>query len=664
MRRRIRSAAFPVHRHALPQLVVDGLLVALAYFLAFWLRFEGTFPQRYGHLLSDTIGWVVAVTLITLTAFGQYQRLWRFIGQRDYEAVLKGVVVATAVVIGIIALLHPLQWPTTVKVPGIKHVHPQFFRTGSDTPVALPASIIATFFLLTLALLIGARFAVQLIVEGRIRTIRTGKGAREVLIIGGGEGGRLVVRELMRNPGLALTPVGFLDDDPRKRGIKDEHGLKVLGNTDSDLARVLDDVEPDEVVIAIPSAPGELRGRVVAACRTRGIPVRTMPTVFELLRDGSGQLRVARQLREVRVEDMLGREPVREELQRVGAYLAGQVVMVTGAGGSIGSELCRQIARVGPRRLVLVDHAEDNLFEIRRELEEERHVRTAVPILADCKEEERMREVLAEHRPNVLFHAAAYKHVGITESNPVEAIRNNALATRLVARIAAEVGVRTFVLVSTDKAVNPATVMGASKALAEWALEAEATKHPGTRYATVRFGNVLGSSGSVVPIFRRQIAAGGPVTVTDERMTRYFMTIPEAVQLIIRAGSLQDERSGEIFVLEMGEPVRIIDLATTMIRLSGLEPERDIAIDIVGARPGEKFHEELFDTHEHPQPTPVQRIQRASHERLDPAWVDHTFADINLLVLEGDAAALAKTVSELSGARATLPSADASSVRP
>jgi FlaA1/EpsC-like NDP-sugar epimerase len=358
-----------------------------------------------------------------------------------------------------------------------------------------------------------------------------------------------------------------------------------------------------------------------------------MPTVFELLRDGSGQLRVARQLREVRVEDMLGREPVREELQRVGAYLAGQVVMVTGAGGSIGSELCRQIARVGPRRLVLVDHAEDNLFEIRRELEEERHVRTAVPILADCKEEERMREVLAEHRPNVLF-------------------------------IAAEVGVRTFVLVSTDKAVNPATVMGASKALAEWALEAEATKHPGTRYATVRFGNVLGSSGSVVPIFRRQIAAGGPVTVTDERMTRYFMTIPEAVQLIIRAGSLQDERSGEIFVLEMGEPVRIIDLATTMIRLSGLEPERDIAIDIVGARPGEKFHEELFDTHEHPQPTPVQRIQRASHERLDPAWVDHTFADINLLVLEGDAAALAKTVSELSGARATLPSADASSVRP
>jgi FlaA1/EpsC-like NDP-sugar epimerase len=271
--------------------------------------------------------------------------------------------------------------------------------------------------------------------------------------------------------------------------------------------------------------------------------------------------------------------------------------------------------------------------------------------------------VFAEYRPGVVFHAAAYKHVAMMEANPVEAVRNNALATRIVAKIAGEVGVGTFVLVSTDKAVNPATVMGASKALAEWAVEAESARHPGTRYATVRFGNVLGSSGSVVPIFRRQIASGGPVTVTDERMTRYFMTIPEAVQLIIRAGSL-GEPSGEIFVLEMGEPMKILDLAETMIRLSGLEPDRDIAIEIVGARPGEKFHEELFDTHEHPQPTPAQRIQRASHDRLDPAWVEKTFAEINLLVLEGDAAALAKTVSELSGARVTLPAGNRSAVAP
>ncbi len=655
MRRRIRSAAFPVHRHSLPQLLVDGVLVALAYFLAFQLRFELHVTGRYDELLEATMPWVVPVTLAVLAAFGLYQRLWTFVGQRDYEAAIKGVVVATLVIVGAIALLHPVQ------------TAPQFqrFRLES-TAVTLPASVIGYFFLLLLALLLGARFLVHLVTEGRVRSIRVGMGAGDVLIVGGGDGGRLVVRELVRNPQLRLRPVGFVDDDPRKQGIKHEHGLRVLGTTSAgDLARVLDEVEPDEVVIAIPSAPGTLRARVVTACRARGIRVRTMPTVFELLQDGSGQLRVTRQLREVRVEDMLGREPVLDELGRVGAYLAGQVVLVTGAGGSIGGELCRQIARVGPRRLVLVDHAEDNLFEILRELEEDRHIRMAIPVLADCKEEERMREVLSEHRPAVVFHAAAYKHVTMMELNPVEAIRNNALATRLAARIAGEAGVGTFVLVSTDKAVQPATVMGASKALAEWAVEAAAATHPGTTYATVRFGNVLASSGSVVPIFRRQIAAGGPVTVTDPRMRRYFMTIPEAVQLIIRAGSLREPArvvvpgpasakpgSGELFVLEMGDPVKILDLAETMIRLSGLEPERDIAIEIVGARPGEKLHEELFNPYERPQPTPAQKILRAEREPLDPGWVEDSFARINLLVLEGDAAVLAQHVSRLAGARA------------
>jgi FlaA1/EpsC-like NDP-sugar epimerase len=273
-------------------------------------------------------------------------------------------------------------------------------------------------------------------------------------------------------------------------------------------------------------------------------------------------------------------------------------------------------------------------------------------VLADCKEEERMREVLAKYRPAIVFHAAAYKHVTMTEANPVEAVRNNALATRVVARVAGELEVERFVLVSTDKAVSPATVMGASKALAEWAVEAAAAKYPRTIYATVRFGNVLGSSGSVVPIFRRQIAAGGPVTVTDPRMTRYFMTIPEAVQLVIRVGSLSEE-SGQIFVLEMGEPVRIVDLAEAMIRLSGLEPERDIAIEFIGARPGEKFHEDLFNPYERPQPTPAQRIVRAEREPLEPEWVERTFSEVNLLVLESDATALSDRVSRLARARNT-----------
>jgi FlaA1/EpsC-like NDP-sugar epimerase len=641
MRRRIRSAAFPVHRHSVPQLLVDGVLVALAYYLAFRLRFTdglGGANERYGDLLSHTIYWVVPVVLVTLALFGQYQRLWTFVGQRDYEAVVKGLVVAMLVIVGAIAFLHPVT--NTVE--------------SQTTPVNLPGSVIALFALLALALLIAARFLVHLVVEGRVRSFRAAKGARDVLIVGGGSGGRLVVRELIRNPQLRLRPVGFVDDDPRKLGMKDEYGLKVLGTTDSeDLARILDEVEPDEVVIAIPSAPGTLRARVVAACRERGIQVRTTPTVFELLQDSAGQMNVTRQLREVRVEDILGREPVRMEIERVGAYLSGQVVMVTGAGGSIGAELCRQISRVAPRALVLVDHAEDNLFEILRELEEDRHVRMAVPVLADCREEERMREVLAEHRPSIVFHAAAYKHVTMMEVNPVEAIRNNALATRVVARIAAETQVGMFVLVSTDKAVKPATVMGASKALAEWAVEAAALKYPTTKYATVRFGNVLGSSGSVVPIFRRQIAAGGPVTITDSRMKRYFMTIPEAVQLIIRAGSLSED-SGEVFVLEMGEAVPIIDLAQTMIRLSGLDPERDIAIEIVGARPGEKLHEDLFNPYERLQPTPAQKILRAAREPLDPQWVERIFGEINLLVLEGDAAALAQHVAKLSSARVSV----------
>ncbi len=642
MRRWYRSGAFPVHRHSLVQLLVDGGLVALAYMLAFELRFDNGIPRRYDLLRDETILWVVPLCIAVFMAFGLYQRLWTYVGQRDYEVLLRAVVVSAILVIGAIAIIHPVEIRA---------------HNGVQLAVGLPIGVAAMWVLLTLFLTAGVRFLAHLVFEGRAgRGPRMRKGARTVLIVGGGDGGRLVVRELIRNPDLGLTPVGFVDDDPRKRGMKDEHHLRVLGTTsDEDLARVLDTLTPDEVIIAIPSAPGTLRGRIVTACRPRGIPVRTLPTVFELLQDGNGGgVRVMRQLRELQVEDVLGREPVRMELDRVGAYLSGQVVLVTGAGGSIGGELCRQIARVGPRKLVLVDHAEDNLFEIARELEEERHVRTAVPVLADCKEEERMREVLAAHRPAIVFHAAAYKHVGMMENNPVEAVRNNALATRLVARIAGEAGVKTFVLVSTDKAVSPATVMGASKALAEWAVEAAAERHPGTCFATVRFGNVLGSSGSVVPIFRRQIAAGGPVTVTDARMQRYFMTIPEAVQLIIRSGSLS-ERSGEVFVLEMGEPVLIVDLAKAMIRLSGYEPDKDIAIEVVGARPGEKLHEELFNPFERPQPTPAEKIVRADRPRLDPDWVERTFDEINLFVLEDDAAALAAKVSELSAVRTAAP---------
>ncbi|CAN5158210.1 nucleoside-diphosphate sugar epimerase/dehydratase [soil metagenome] len=599
---------------------VDACLVALAYYLAFVLRFDAGIPDRYADLMVDTVAFVVVAKLALFAAFGLYSKLWRFVDQTDFESIVKAVVVSSFVLIAGLFLL----------------------SLGASDP---PRGVIALDFLLTLALVGGARFLVRAAVERPLRGPLVQRASNEVLIVGAGNGGQQVALELRRNPELSSAVIGFVDDDPRKRGML-VAGHRVHGTTD-DLPRILDDSEPDEVVIAIPSAPGILRQKVVMACRRRDIPVRTLPTVFELLSRGPNLLR---QVRDVQVEDVLGREPVRVEIDRVGAYLRGRVVLVTGAGGSIGSELCRQIARVRPKKLVLVDHAENNLFEIRRQLEEERHFGATSAVLADCKDATRMAELFEEEKPSVVFHAAAYKHVGLMEENPVEAVRNNAVATRIVAAAAGETGVERFVLVSTDKAVSPATVMGASKALAEWAVEAAHNRYRGTRYASVRFGNVLGSSGSVVPIFRRQIAAGGPVTVTDEGMSRYFMTIPEAVQLIIRSGDLAT--GGEVFVLEMGDPVKIVDLARNMIRLSGKEPDVDIAIEFVGRRAGEKIHEELFEPGERPQPTPAEKILSAVRPRLDPGWVESAFARIEEVVYNGDAAGLAGAVTELSAERA------------
>jgi FlaA1/EpsC-like NDP-sugar epimerase len=639
MRRRLRTAAFPIHRHALPQLVLDAGLVALAYYLAYRLRFDGGIPDRYFDLFTRTLAFAVVGSLVCFAAVGMYRHWMRYSSQREYFKIAEGVVLGVLVLVGYVAV-----------------VQPQLILTGAGfVSITIPTGVLVLFGLMTGALLTGTRYLVHFVYERPLSGFRAPRNARSVLIVGAGDGGRLLLRELMKNPELGYRPVGFVDDDPRKQHMRVDRGLEVLGTT-GELPEVLEDVEPDEVLIAVPSAPGTMRARVVSACREHGVPVRTMPTVFELLQTGG---RLTRQLREVRVEDVLGRDPIRMEIESVGGYLTGRSVLVTGAGGSIGAELCRQIARVNPSRLVLLDNGEANLFAIERELVDERHVQSSVSVLADVKNEGRLREVFAEHRPDVVFHAAAYKHVALMENNPVEAVRNNALATRLLTMIAGEYGTSAFVLVSTDKAVAPATVMGASKALAEWAVEAADARFEDTAFSAVRFGNVLGSSGSVVPIFRRQIAAGGPVTVTDPEMTRFFMTIPEAVQLVIRSGSLA--QGGEVFALEMGEPVRIMDLAEDMIRFSGLEPGRDIAIEIIGRRHGEKLHEQLFNAYERSEPTPAQKIMRAGRPGIDPAWVEYVFDKIGLLVAEGDAAGLASAVAELAGGRAAVVEATAES---
>jgi len=492
--------------------------------------------------------------------------------------------------------------------------------------------------LITLAIVAGARLLARTVMERpRFGVVARGK---EVIVVGAGDAGRLIVQEMQRSRMLAYTPIGFIDDDERKRNTR-ILGVRVLG-TMAELPRIVREYKPDEVLIAIPSASGEMRRQVVEAARSANVPVKTLPGLYELI---SGDLDLGAQIRPVQVEDVLGREQVEVDFGSVASYLKGQTVLVTGAGGSIGSELCRQIARVGPTRLILVDSAETPLFEIERELVDERDFTAVVPSLVDVRNAKALkREVFEKYKPTVVFHAAAYKHVPLMETHPLESVRNNVVGTRIVAELSAEFGVDRFVLISTDKAVNPKTVMGQSKALCEWIVESLGHRRDvPTRFVAVRFGNVLNSSGSVIPTFRRQIERGGPVTVTHPEMTRFFMTIPEAVSLVVQAGAIGGR--GQIFVLDMGEAVRIVDLATNMVRLSGHEPRmpgdtetgpRDVRIVFTGSRPGEKIHEELWSGDEAVGETEHPKIKRLSRPPVDEAWLTAQLRELEGLADEGD----------------------------
>jgi FlaA1/EpsC-like NDP-sugar epimerase len=447
--------------------------------------------------------------------------------------------------------------------------------------------------------------------------------------VGAGNAGQLVIRELRRNRALAYTPIGFIDDNPKKRKLKID-GVRVLGTTD-ELVRILRESPPDEVLIAMPSAPGEVRRKIVDVTRAEGIPVKTLPGLHELI---AGDLNLATQIRPVQVEDVLGREQVEVDLEQVAAYVRDRAVLVTGAGGSIGSELCRQLARLGAARLVLVEQSESALYEMERELVDERAFPAAIPVLADCGDRVKMRHAFQRFQPAVVFHAAAYKHVPMLEANPLQAVTNNVLATRVLAEVAIEFGVERFVMISTDKAAKPKNLLGQSKAVCEWIVESFAARDEvETRFVAVRFGNVLGSSGSVIPIFRRQIERGGPITVTDPRMTRFFMTIPEAASLVVQSGSMGG--SGQVYVLDMGAPVRIVDLARQMIELSG-RTEEQIPITFVGARAGEKLHEELWNEGEDVGPTKHPKIMRARRVPIDREWLEDELAELERLVGEGD----------------------------
>jgi FlaA1/EpsC-like NDP-sugar epimerase len=594
----------PINRHRIWQLVADAGLIALAWYLAFTLRFDQGVPRYYDTLFRRTILIVVAIKLVVFVLFRFYDRWWRYVSIRDMWSAVRGVTAASLVASLTVYFFSPVA------------------------QVRLPRSVAVMDWLLLLGLIAGTRLLARSVIERPgIGLVARGK---EVLVVGAGDAGQLTIREMQRNRQLGYTPIGLIDDDPRKKNLR-IHGVRVLGTTE-ELAHILRDNRPDEVLIAIPSGSGEARQRIVTVTRENNVPVKTLPGLYELI---SGETDLTTQIRPVQVEDVLGREPVEVDLETSASYLKKETVLVTGAGGSIGSELCRQIARLGPQRLILVDQGETALFEIERELVDERGFAPSIPVLADVKSRTKMRQVFDRYRPSIVFHAAAYKHVPLMEANPLESVRNNALGTRILAEIAVEFGAERFLLVSTDKAVNPKTVMGQSKALCEWIVEAYGAREDiSTRFVAVRFGNVLGSSGSVIPIFRRQIANGGPVTVTHPEMTRYFMTIPEAASLVIQAGAIGGR--GDVFVLDMGDPVRILDLAKQMVRLSGKEPDRDIVVEIVGTRPGEKLHEELWGAGETAVSTVHPKIMRVSGPTVDAAWLQDELAELERLVREGE----------------------------
>ena len=595
----------PINRHRLWQVGVDAVLIAVAWVLSWYVRFDADWPRYYDRYLEwDVVVLDVAITLPVFFAFGLYNHWWRYVSTRDMWGVLRGAVVAVLAAFLVFTLL--------------------------DIHVAkVPRGIWVIDLLLLLAFSMGVRLLARTLIERPAAGTIVARG-KEVVIAGAGDAAQIILREMLRNPSLGYTPIGLVDDDPRKKNLR-LHGVRVLGTT-ADLGHILRDRRPDELLIAIPSASGDVRERMVEQARAEAVPVKTLPGLHELI---AGDFNLTGQIRPVEVEDLLGREPVEADLEPIAEYVTGEVVLVTGAGGSIGSELCRQIARVGPTRLVLVDNGEPGLFEIERELVDEREFHATAAVLADAGNATKMRQVFEKYRPSVVFHAAAYKHVPLMEANPLEAVRNNTLVTRTVADIAVEFGAKRFVLVSTDKAVNAKTVMGQSKALCEWVVESWGHRaDTRTRFCGVRFGNVLGSSGSVVPIFRKQIARGGPVTVTHLDMTRFFMTIPEAVQLVIQAGAIGGQ--GQIYVLDMGHPVKIVELAETMIRLSGKEPGADIPIEFVGARPGEKLHEELWSETETVTPSDYEAIMLVTRPPIDHGWLAAELEILARLVEEGE----------------------------
>ena len=570
-------------------LLAKVVIVATALFLAYVVRFDFKIPHDQWHAFLDLLLIAILIKLSTFWFLGLNRGWWQYTSFSDLIAIGRGNLLASLLLIAYVAMLHRMD--------------------------GIPRSILILDGIFCFLLMGGLRYLRRALREHSWAQFNNSgrEISKRILILGAGSAGDSIAREIRQNrDSLNIELVGLLDDDPHKIGLRIQ-GYPVLGGR-KDLRDLCLKNKVDELIIAIPSARGNAMREILNDCRLAEVKCRTLPGISDLI-DGNVSIQ---QIKDVDLDDLLGRDPIRLDIDEIRDYLSDKRILVTGAGGSIGSEICRQVARFKPQELVLYDTAETPMFHIHNELIAASPELLITPVLGDVRDADRVRRIFERHQPEVVFHAAAYKHVPLMEANPAEAVSTNVRGTRIVADAAHEFGAAHFVMISTDKAVNPSSVMGATKRLAEIYVQSLAVSSS-THFVTVRFGNVLGSNGSVVPIFKEQIKKGGPVTVTDPEITRFFMTIPEAVQLVLQAGSMG--QGGEIFLLDMGEPVKIVSLAEELIRLSGLVPYEDIDIVFTGLRPGEKLYEELLLAGENVKPTRHESIHIAAAEVYDRDYI-------------------------------------------
>ena len=567
------------------KLVLHGLIFLLAFLGAYLLRFEFSIPYQYLPVIREAIPVLLLAKAAGFSAFGLFHGWWRYVGIRDVMPIAGGCTIGSLLFLAAGFFLFPRA--------------------------SVPQSIYAIDWMLTILMVLGARYVIRLGRETFER--RTHDLNRRVLVVGAGAAGQMIIREIRANPSLGMIEAGFVDDDPQKQRARID-GVPVLGNH-GDIPRLCEEHRIDEIIIAIPSAPPSRLRFILDSCRDVKARARILPGVGDLI---GGKVSV-RDLRNVALEDLLGRDPVELDTDLLSRNIKGKTVLVTGAAGSIGSELCRRIAALSPARLVMFEIAESPLFDFEMEMRERFPGVNAVAVIGDVRDRERVEETLRIYRPSTVYHAAAYKHVPMMEMHPVEAVKTNVLGTRILAESSAKFEVERFVLVSTDKAVRPTNVMGATKRLAELVIHNMNGEGRRTIFIAVRFGNVLGSAGSVIPIFRKQLETTGKLTVTDAEASRYFMLIPEAAGLILQAGAMG--KGGEVFVLEMGEPVRIVDLAENLVRLSGRELGVNAEIVFTGLRPGEKLHEELVVEGEDVTRTDHPKVMKLiGSEKMPPGW--------------------------------------------